>query len=94
MRIVLANIQRTVILGAMNTEGFGEDLGTDDEETILKMTPLLGTSPKSFCSHQQTAEEAGGHQSEFCLQQGSTPHELPREDSQTKQRGKSWKLKM
>lgn len=34
MRIVLANIQRTVIPGAMKTEGFGEDLGTDDEETI------------------------------------------------------------
>ena len=77
MRIVLANIQRTVILGAMKTEGFGEDLGTDDEETISKMTPLLGTSPKSFCSCQQTAEEAGGHQSEFCLQQGSTPTNSP-----------------
>ena len=65
MQIVLANIQRTVILGAMKTEGFGEDLGTDDEETILKMTPLLGSSQKSFCSCQQTAEEVGGHQSEL-----------------------------
>ena len=88
MQIVLDNIQRTVILGAMKTEGFGEDLGTDDEETILKMTPLLGSSQKSFCSCQQTAEEVGGHQSELYLQQGSITHKLSREDLQTKQREK------
>ena len=89
MRIVLANIQRTVILEAMKTEGFGEDLGTNDEKTILKMTPLLGSSQKSFCSCQQTAKEVGGHQSELYRQQGSITHELSREDLQTKQREKS-----
>ena len=37
--------------------GFGEELGTKEEETRSKMTPIPGTSQKSFCSCQQTAEE-------------------------------------
>lgn len=58
------------------------------------MTPLLGTSQKSFCSCQQTAEAVGGHHGEFHLQQGSITKELSRVDLQIKQREKKEKLKM
>ena len=41
MRIVLANIQRTVILGAMKTEGFGEDLGCEYKINDISELPAL-----------------------------------------------------
>lgn len=37
--------------------GFGEELGTNGGQTSSKVTPIPGTSQKSFCSCQQTAEE-------------------------------------